>query len=270
MEKRKSLSSYKIDKTSPIPLYYQLKEILSKWIKELCEIFQVSRSVVRQALGILMNEGFINRQRGRGTYIAKPKIEEHLISRLIGFYEDMISQGLIPKTKVLNKDLITATESLAFYLNIEVGEKLIRIERLRFVNDEPLLIVTTFIPYKLCPNLLEEDLENNSLYRILEEKYNIYPLWGERSLEVTLANVKEAKLLNINKDSPLIFLKSITYMNENIPFEYYEAKHKADRTKFISRLFGINKIDEKTINLLNVILNYPLKLSEKEGLKIKK
>jgi GntR family transcriptional regulator len=100
MEKRKSLSSYKIDKTSPIPLYYQLKEILSKWIKdnlrpgdiipsekELCEIFQVSRSVVRQALGILMNEGFINRQRGRGTYIAKPKIEEHLISRLIGFYQ---------------------------------------------------------------------------------------------------------------------------------------------------------------------------------------
>jgi len=87
MEKRKSLSSYKIDKTSPIPLYYQLKEILSKWIKELCEIFQVSRSVVRQALGILMNEGFINRQRGRGTYIAKPKIEEHFISRLIGFYQ---------------------------------------------------------------------------------------------------------------------------------------------------------------------------------------
>jgi len=261
-----------INKDSPVPLYYQIENILLKWItqhlkpgdllpteKELCEAFGVSRIVIRQALSELANRSMIRRKRGVGTVVIKPKIDEYLVSKLTGFYADMKSQGLEPVTKLLSKNLIKANELLAYYLGLDVGEKVFEIRRLRFVRDEPILIVINYIPEKFCPELLDEDLERQSLYEILESKFKIELVWGERTIEAISAGPEDSKLLQVERGAPLIFLRSITYTHNNVPIEYYEAKHRADRTRFVTRLF-------KTSNLeawdLEQILNKELKLTK--------
>lgn len=245
-----------VNKDSPVPLYYQIESILSKWIsknlkpgdmlpteKELCEAFGVSRIVIRQALNDLASRGVIKRRRGIGTVVIRPKINEYLVSRLTGFYADMKSQGLEPTTKVLSKRLIKANELLAYYLDLNIGDEIIELQRLRFVKDEPILIVISYIPWKFCPDLLDEELENRSLYEIFETKYGIELVWGERTIEAISANSEDAKLLWIDRGSPLIFLRSITYTHNNVPVEYYEAKHRADRTRFVTRLFKTSNLE---------------------------
>ncbi|HOJ88832.1 MAG TPA: GntR family transcriptional regulator [Pseudothermotoga sp.] len=239
-----------IERESPMPLYYQVEKILHAWItkelkpgsvipgeKDLCDAFQVSRSVVRQALSDLTNKGLIKRYRGIGTVVVQPKIDEHLVSTLTGFYADMISQGMKPKTKVLQKEIKRADEILAHYLSIKPGDQVIKIHRLRFIEEEPILLVTTFLPLNIFPQLLDEDLEGQSLYYLLESKYGIKLAWGERTIEAISADSQDAKFLGITKGDPLLFLRSITYTEQDIPVEYYEAKHRADRARFITRLF---------------------------------
>lgn len=248
-----------LQRNSPMPLYYQVERILHNWIanelkpgsvipgeKDLCDAFQVSRSVIRQALSNLTNKGIIRRYRGIGTVVVQPKIDEHLVSRLTGFYADMVSQGFKPKTEVLQKEIVKADEVLAEYLSIKPDDRVIKIYRLRYIEEEPILLVTTFLPFSIFPKLLDEDLENQSLYTILESKYGIKLLWGERTIEAIIADSQDAKLLRISKGDPLLFLRSITYTEKDIPVEYYEAKHRADRTRFIARLFRM-PIDEHSI-----------------------
>ena len=256
--------SFSLKKDSPVPLYHQVEEILYRWItehmkpgeilpseKELCDIFQVSRSVIRQALGNLVNRGVIERQRGKGTIVARPKINEYLMAKLIGFYADMKAQGLTPVTKLLSQEIIEADDILAYYLDLNVGDKVAKIERLRYIENEPILTVTTYIPYNLCPTILEEDLESNSLYEILKSKYNINLIWGERIIEAITAESRDAKLLKVKKGAPLLFLRSITYTENNVPVEYYEAKHRADRTRFITRLFMVPVSNETLTKALS-------------------
>lgn len=261
-----------VNKDSPVPLYYQIENILLRWIsqnlkagdllpteKELCEAFGVSRIVVRQALTGLANRGIIRRKRGVGTVVIKPKINEYLVSRLTGFYADMKSQGLEPVTKVLSKKLISSDELLAYYLDLRTGEKVFELQRLRYVRGEPILIVINYIPERFCPSLLDEDLETQSLYDILENKYGIELVWGERTIEAISASHEDSKLLGVERGAPLIFLRSITYTHNNVPVEYYEAKHRADRTRFVTRLFKTTHLEA---NELEKILNKESKLTK--------
>ena len=264
-------SSNMLQRDSPMPLYYQVEKILYAWItkelkpgsvipgeKDLCDAFQVSRSVIRQALSDLTNKGIIKRYRGIGTVVVQPKIDERLVSKLTGFYADMVSQGIKPKTKVLQKEIVKADEVLAQYLSIKPNDRVIKIHRLRYIEEEPILLVTTFLPFSLFPKLLDEDLEDQSLYGVLENKYGIKLLWGERTIEAISADSQDAKLLGISKGDPLLFLRSITYAEQDIPVEYYEAKHRADRTRFIARLFR-TPIDEQSIASS---FNHDLKLTK--------
>jgi len=235
-----------IKKDSPIPYYFQLEEILreeiesGKWTpgqqipseSELCEILDVSRTVVRQALNELVNEGLLYRRRGKGTFVARSKIAESLVQNLTGFYEDMVAKGLTPITQVLEQKLIPASKKVAAMLNLKEGDQVIKIDRLRSVGNEPILIVTTFIPYQICPALLEEDLTNQSLYAVLEDRYKLEIARGRRTLEAISASDEDAKLLGIEEGDPLILLKSVSYLEDGGPIEYFEAKHRGDRSRF--------------------------------------
>ncbi|MBO8140716.1 MAG: GntR family transcriptional regulator [Firmicutes bacterium] len=233
-----------INRSGPVPYYYQLKELIKDHIHrgrwqpgsripsepQLCELYGVSRTVVRQALGELVAEGYLRKERGRGTFVAKPKIAGSLVQRLTGFYEDVVRRGLLPRTKVLSQSVVPAPQTVAAYLEIPVDTPVIRIERLRFVDDEPLLLVTTYIPYVLCPGLVKEDLAENSLYQLMEEKYGIRLARGRRMLEAVAATELEAQLLGVKPGAPLLYLRSITYMPNGQAIEYYEAKHRGDRS----------------------------------------
>jgi GntR family transcriptional regulator len=235
-----------IDRNSPIPFYAQLKsEILARiegniWKPgeqlpgelDLCSSFSVSRTVVRQALQELEIEGVIRREKGKGTFVAAAKITEALAYKLTGFYQDMSEQGLNPVSKMLRREVLPASPKLAGELRIDPGESVIEIERLRFVGDDPLVYVTNYLPYKLCPGLEMVDLSRQSLYWVLERHYGIVIASGRRTMEAVGANSREAELLRVPAGTPLMLLDSIGFLDNGQPVEIFHALHRGDRSRF--------------------------------------
>lgn len=244
-------SCRRIDRDSPVPYYHQLKDSLRDNIlgrtwppgtvlpseADICEGFGVSRITVRQALAELELEGLVRRERGRGTFVAESKIRERIVGHLTGFYEDMTAQGLEPKTRVLNKSIIEAPPWLAEILEVMPGIPLIRIERLRMIRGEPVLLSVTHIPEAICPDLASEDLEKQSLYALLEKRYGVQIARGRRVIEAIAASENDASLLGVAGGTPLVLIKSVTYLSDSRPVEYYEAKHRGDRTRFEVEVF---------------------------------
>ena len=250
----------KIDFDNHIPYYIQLMEILKTKIdnkewnpgdripgeNELCETYQISRTVVRQALKELEIAGTINRRKGKGTFIAPPKISEGLIQKVTGFYQDMTERGLNPLTKVLHNKVIPCSEKVARFLEIDPGTQVIDVQRLRFVNGEPIQLVTTYVPYAICPALATSDLTDKSLYGFLEKESGILIAMSRRYIEAVPANENEAALLEINRGVPLIMLDSISYTSDGKPVEYYHALHRGDRSRFEVELLAFHDSEKKS------------------------
>lgn len=236
----------KINFESYIPYYIQLMEILKEKVQtgvwapgdqipgeqDLCEMYGVSRTVVRQSLLELELEGVVNRRKGKGTFIALPKISEGLVQKLTGFYQDMVERGLKPGTKVLHQNVVPANEKVARFLNINPDDQVIDILRLRSINEEPIQLVTTYVPFEICPGLAQVDLTNLSLYEYLERECGIFIAKGRRYIEAVLANETEAGLLGIERGTPLLMLDSISFSESEQPIEYYHALHRGDRSRF--------------------------------------
>ena len=248
-----------IDKGSPIPYYFQLKKyIVSKieareWTPlqkippetEFCEHFNISRTVVRQAIKELQNEGYLITEKGRGTYVARPKVVGGIVQNLAGFYEDMVKRGFSVTTDVLRQEITPAPKKIAQELRVKENAPLIVLTRVRRLNEEPSVLVTTYIRQELCPGLLHENLINKSLYSILEESYGLIVYRGHRYIGVSLANEYEASVLNIEAGSPLIELESTSYLKNGSTLEYFHALHRGDRTKFEVDLVRLKSISKK-------------------------
>jgi GntR family transcriptional regulator len=247
--------SFSIDKESPVPYYHQLKVYLleeieaGNWLPqqklpseaEFCEKFDISRTVVRQAIKELQNQGNLTTEKGRGTFIAKPKIIEGFVQGLFGFHEEMTRRGYKVTTQIIKQELTSAPPHVAEMLRIKVGTPVIMLSRIRRLNGEPSVFVTTYIPEKTCPSLLHADLENKSLYEFLQEcKCGQGIHKGHRYIGVSLANEYEASQLEIAVGSPLIELDSVTYLQDGSPLEYFHAFHRGDRTKFEVELIKLN------------------------------
>jgi GntR family transcriptional regulator len=241
---------------SPIPYYVQLMEIIrakvdnKEWLPdeqipsehELCDYYQVSRTVTRMALKELETEGIINRRKGVGTFIAKPKIKEGFFHKLSGFYQEMNERGLKVSTQVLYQDVNPCSEKVANYLDINEGTAVIETHRLRFINNNPIQLVKNYIPYDICPDLATIDLTDRSLYEILEGTCGVYIAKGHRFIEAVSANKREAELLDIQLNAPLILLESISYSQSNKPVEYYKALHRGDRSRFEVEVLGLREL----------------------------
>lgn len=247
-----------IDKKNGIPYYYQLKKYIIEEIEsgawkpgeqilpetKICELFGISRTVVRQTFQELVNEGYLIKKKAKGTFISEPKINENLVQSLMGFYEDMAARGFKVKNDILWQKKIPATEKIAKQLNIEVGENVIVIRRVRRLNDEPIVLDKTHIPYKFCPGLLNEDLSNKSLYGYIEGEYNLKIDRGRRYIEAVIASEEEAKLLKVKKGVPLLYIESIGYLKDGTPLEYYNALHRGDRIRLVTELKRLKSFDE--------------------------
>lgn len=260
MEKTVQLQNdFFIDKDSAVPYYHQLKMYLLReidsgnWSPELklpseaefCEHFDISRTVVRQAIKELQNAGYLSTEKGKGTFIARPKITEGFVQSLTGFYEEMVKRGYSVTTHILKQELAPASRNVAEALEVDINTPVITLSRLRKLNEEPSVYVTTYIPERLCSELLTADLENKSLYAFLEKcgcGLTIHK--GRRYISVSLANEYEASLLHIEVGSPLIGLDSVTYLKDGRPLEYFHALHRGDRTRFEVELIKFQQPDQ--------------------------
>ena len=235
-----------IDRSSPLPFYHQLKQILISDIRtrklqpgdrmpgdhELCSAYDVSRTVVRQALSELEVEGVIERVKGRGTFVAQEKTPEHLFQSLTGLYEDVTARGGRLQSQVRRLEVVPADAPVASDLQIDVGRPVVAIERLRFVDDEPWVLTTTYVPENLAPGLVEEDLTSQSLYALLEDKYAVRLVHGRRSVEATTARAALARDLGISRGSSVLVLRSVSYGAGDRPVETFVAFHRGDRSRF--------------------------------------
>lgn len=238
-----------IYRNSPLPRYFQLKEIMRERIRtsdwkpgdlipserELGETYGISRMTARQAITELVNEGLLYREQGKGTFVSQHKITQQLI-RLTGFTEDIRTRGQRPGTKVLSAQMYPADETTAERLRIKAGEMLFRLQRLRLADGEPLAIELSLISFKGCERLLEEDLENNSLYRVLETKYGLPLMEAEQELEAGLAGNEEAHLLKIPVGSAVLFTRRTTYTERNQPIEYARSVYCGNKYTFYTHM----------------------------------
>jgi GntR family transcriptional regulator len=238
---------YGVDRDSYIPYYIQVKEIVLERIKnnewkvgeqlpaesQLCAMFDVSRTVIRQALQELENRGVVIRKKGKGTFVARPKISGSLVQRLTGLHENMAGQGKTVISQVLKQAQVPASPKVARYLGVAPGAAVVQIDRLRFVQDEPIVLLSAFYPAGKFASLLTADLEGDkSLYAYLEGVLGVKVAHGFRTIEAVSANEYEARLLKIERGSPLILLDSVACDEDGVPVEYYHGVHRGDRLKF--------------------------------------
>ena len=151
---------------------------------------------------------------------------------LESFNDEMKEKGLIPSTKVLQLKLAKASEIVAENLQLEEGNDVIFLERLRSANEEPIVLVDTYLPNSLVQNILSKNLENESLYKIIERDYGYVIQKAIRTIEPSVAGEYEAKLLGVKKGAPVQYIETVTYLDNGSPIEYSIAKYRGDRSTF--------------------------------------
>jgi GntR family transcriptional regulator len=161
------------------------------------------------------------------------------VHSLDGFYKDMADKGLFPTAEVLEQKLEPATPKIATFLQLEPKTPVIKLTRLRYVGEEAIVLVTSYLPYERCQDLIEADLTNQSLYAFLEDRYGYTIARGKRRIDATVANEVEAELFQIEKGSPLMRLESVSYLQDGTAIEYFDAFFRGDRSRFEVEIIGI-------------------------------
>lgn len=236
-----------LNKDTPIPLYFQLKELLLQFIntqegpvslpteKQLCDHFAISRSTVRQALQELVNEGVIERHKAKGSVSTPMKLEQHFLSVLESFNDEMQEKGLQPKTQVLDLSLIEPSKTIQQALEIPSDQQVVQLIRLRGTEEAPIVLVYTYLPasFKGIKNIINDDLIHNSLYKILQSKYHVAIDSTRRIIEIRSASEFEAKQLHIKTNDPVQYIETISKTKEGVPFEFSKAYYRGDLNKFV-------------------------------------
>lgn len=234
---------------SPIPLYVQIKEDILEQIKsgqlspdsvvpsewELAQKYGVSRMTSRAALRELTQEGYLYRVQGKGTFVAKPKIEQRL-TRLTGFTEDMRKRGMRPGGRVLRLELVPTPMLAAKALQIAPGQSVVLLERLRMAEGEPMALETCYLHFDRAQELLEEDFEDRSLYNLLTERYDVMSTRAEQQIEAALCSQRERQALGLSAGAPVLRNKRVTFDQKGRPFEYVESVYRGDRYVFYAEL----------------------------------
>jgi len=237
-----------IDREDHQKLYLQLYEILRKKIEssewaigsqipteeELCKMFNVSRATVRTAVLELVRQGYLKRQQGKGTFIFRNMISEGL-TMLTSLRELFFEEDLHFSTTVLARTVMMPVDDMDIRLNIEKDKHIIYIKRLRFIENEPVLLQETYIPYHISPLLLEDDIENNTLFDLFEKKYGIKITKVKNYIEIAHLNEAEARLLSLTKGAPAVLLTQYFYSGETLVMYTHSIK-RTDRFKFLMEL----------------------------------
>jgi GntR family transcriptional regulator len=235
-----------IDRTSPIPLYFQLKQILLEEIdagtwtpgdlipgeQELQDTYGLSRTTVRQTLADLVHEGRLHRQRGRGTFVTRPKFAHDPKIRP-GAAEYIHSEGLTPGWKVLSADWIAEPpEGVREKLQVAKNARIFRIHRLRLANEEPIGYHFAYIPEFIEPHLNLEKLTEGGSLRYLRNAPQMHNSVAQRTIEATSANGPEVELLGAAVGEPILTIERLIIAEDTTPIELLWAAYLGNRFKY--------------------------------------
>jgi GntR family transcriptional regulator len=234
-----------IDRESPIPLYYQLKELLTGRItsdewqpgdmlpteEQLQEQYELSRTTVRQALKELEFEGKISRYRGRGTFVSKPKIS-HSPDPHFNLTAYLTQQGMEPGWQVLSAGWVSATAEVADRLGVKAGSRVYQLQRLRMANDEPIGYHITHVIPALGEAIDENRLDQGGSLDYLHGPGQLEESYANRTIEAILASDETAKLLDVVKGSPILLIRRQVFNADGVPVEDMRAMYRGDRFQY--------------------------------------
>ncbi len=232
-----------LNQSNAVPLYKQLKDIIKTKIMrgelkpnerlpseaELSEFYKVSRITVRNAINELAEENLLVRTQGKGTFVCSNKIERN-IAQVLGFTEICNIGGLKAGSKILSCEVVEASSRDIEILKLQSGDKVISIQRIRYANDVPVILEHVRFPSKYS-YLMLEDLENESIYHLLKDKYKINLNFSRKSIEMTFATDKQASLLKITKGYPMILISGYVLDDQNVPVHRTDQYIVGDKFK---------------------------------------
>lgn len=244
--------TFHFSETSTTPLYIQLVSYFRLQIQTgelrpgdqmipetvLSEALKVSRTTIRQAMNYLVSEGLLTRRRGKGTFISNPKLKRN-INYLYDFTENILSIGAVPSSIVLVSERLDITpEPIRSVLQLKAPDlRTFHLERLRCANQEPILIERTYIPYFLCEGIEQYDFSQQSLYRVLTDKYALQHYHASETIEADLISKEESVLLHCSSRSACYHITRVSKLDTGLIYEYTDSTTRADKCVFHLELY---------------------------------
>ncbi len=240
-----------IDKKSPVPAYFQLKNIILDKIKsgeyqagslipserELSENLGISRMTARQAINQLASENYLVREKGKGTFVNKIKFEQR---NIMSFSETVKRLGMVPVTRVLEFSEEKECFDVKQALDLEPEQKIFRVKRLRLADDTPIAVEEVFIPEKLCPDINKLNL-TKSLYDLLKTTYSIDISHVDNNIEAIKADKENRRLLMLESGVPVLKISGISYTKEGKKLFYERDVYRADKYQYSVRIYMNNE-----------------------------
>ncbi|WP_419724961.1 GntR family transcriptional regulator [Terrisporobacter petrolearius] len=223
-----------VDKNSQIPLYIQLIEIIKDMInknelqeghylmseRDICKIQNVSRMTVNKAIINLVNEGVLERRQGKGTFVSYKK-QKLTYEKMQGFTEIANEKKLKVKNQILKFKLDKPNEVVKKYLQIKDDSLLVfHIERVRFVDEDPTILEKIYIPKYMCPDLNEDLINKNSLYKLYREKYMHKTQSAKQIINPIALDKTQSKLLNVDLNSLALKIDRVVFTEKEDVLEY--------------------------------------------------
>jgi GntR family transcriptional regulator len=199
--------------------------------REMARHYGVSLITVRRALGELVQQGRIERTRGRGTFVLRPRLERDIASRA-SFADEMQERGLDPETRLISARPESATVTVAAALGLETGSPTLYLERLRLAGGEPYLLEQVHLPAERFPGLLASDLEHASLYEILATRYGTPVVRAREALEPVLLRTREAGLLGQRRGAAALLIEGIAFTADDTAVEFGRTFVRGDRSRY--------------------------------------
>jgi GntR family transcriptional regulator len=239
------------NKQSAVPYYYQIKEAVKALIAGnelkpgdmlpsefgLSEQLGISRLVVHRAYRELVTEGLLIRKRAKGTFVAPPMQRSYTVSGpLFSMTENLSADKLEPSNKILLQEVIDPSQEIRTELKLPAGAQVIHLRNLRLAKLLPFAIEDMYLSSDRFPALANLDLNNTSVYTILEKMYAALPQEALDLITAGSATALEARLLGTNKGAPVMRLKRISTDHLGLPVEYSKVVFHADRYQFVARV----------------------------------
>jgi GntR family transcriptional regulator len=238
-----------IDPGDLLPLYAQIERILAASIEagelrpgdrlppedSLIARFAVSRTTIRMTIQNLARRGLVEIRRGRGTFVAQPKITQEL-SGLTGFVEDMQAIGLKATARLVDQKVMPATRPVAEQLAMAEGTPVVRIQRVRLADGKPVSFDETYLPLEIGEKIMANDLEVEPIFTLLEEKYDMPLVEADYRLEAVYADDIVARALRVAPGSPIFLIERTSYCTGRRPIDYERLHYRGDQIRFVTRL----------------------------------
>ena len=197
--------------------------------------FGVSRITVRRAIQNLVSRGLVEIRRGKGTFVAAPKVTQEL-TELSGFVEDMHALGRKPTARVIGKEIVTADATVARQLALTRGEHVVRIRRVRLADGIPLSFDETYLPLEIGKKIITNNLKAEPIFSLLERKYDVPLIEAEYKLDAVPAETEVAAALKVKQRSPIFRIERTSYSTGGRPVDYERLYYRGDLVRFVTRL----------------------------------